>query len=254
LWFIHNKMSLNWSKTKFMILSGSKLPDFKTLNLFGMGVEVVSEFKLLGILIDNKFSFSNHIKQLKLKVNSKLFSLKKLFFLSFEVKLHFFKSFILPHFDYCSTIFIYMNNKSILSIEKFFNNCIYLLLKIDLFKLTIENQFAALNCYTLFPFRLRLFQRFSMLVFKIMNRNMLLTLFCKLNFKKNIRTLRSGSLLLLEPLLISSNKAKRRLDHFLISTVNSILKNSIYLSFSDFKIFINNNICNLSSKFFTLIN
>ena len=66
-----------------------------------VNIEVVSSFKLLGVMIDRKLDFHNHVDVLKTLVNRKLFSYKKLFFLSFATKVQFFKTFILPHFDYC---------------------------------------------------------------------------------------------------------------------------------------------------------
>ncbi len=69
--------------------------------MYGIDVEVVGSFRLLGIVIDKELNFYDHINALKVLVNRKLFSFKRLFFLSFEIKVQFFKTFILPHFNYC---------------------------------------------------------------------------------------------------------------------------------------------------------
>ncbi len=90
-WIIYNKLYLNWSKTKFMVLSNNHSVFPKNVLLEGTSIEVVEEFKVLGIILDNKLSFINYISSLKKTVNRKLFSLKKIFFLSFYVKLHFLK-------------------------------------------------------------------------------------------------------------------------------------------------------------------
>ena len=50
-------------------------------------IEVVSEFKLLGIVIDNKLSFSGYIKQLRATVFSKLFAIQKIFYLPFNINI-----------------------------------------------------------------------------------------------------------------------------------------------------------------------
>lgn len=68
----------------------------KEISIEGNMVEVVDNFKLLGVTLDKDLILQPHIKSLKNKVNAKLFSLKKLKFLSFPVKLQFFKSFLLP--------------------------------------------------------------------------------------------------------------------------------------------------------------
>ena len=70
-------------------------------------VRVVSSFKLLGVTIDKKLNFSEHCSNIKRIVNRKLYSIKRLFFLCTSVKIHFFKRFILPYFDYCLSLIIY---------------------------------------------------------------------------------------------------------------------------------------------------
>ena len=62
-------------------------------------VFVTDEFKLLGVLIDNKLTFNQHIVNICKKVNNKLFSIKRLAYLPFSVKLQFYKTFIRSLFD-----------------------------------------------------------------------------------------------------------------------------------------------------------
>jgi hypothetical protein len=101
-WIKYNKLYINWSKTKFMFITNCKLntcfvtlPDekfcLKTKSLFyrpcfvdllGNQVEVVTEFKLLGVTIDDKLTFEPHVKLLRAKVTQKLFAIKKIFYLS----------------------------------------------------------------------------------------------------------------------------------------------------------------------------
>ena len=90
-----------------MIITNKHIPVKSSIYLCNNKIEVVDNFKLLGILIDNKFSFHDYVKNLIKTVNAKLFSYKKMFYLSKNVKLQFFKSFIMPHFDYCVSLAIY---------------------------------------------------------------------------------------------------------------------------------------------------
>ena len=60
------------------------------IDLLGNQVEVVTEFKLLGVTIDEKLTFEPHVKLLRAKVTQKLFAIKKIFYLSHSIKLHFF--------------------------------------------------------------------------------------------------------------------------------------------------------------------
>ena len=102
-WCELNKLDINWSKTFFMIITNkhikSRLP--KEININGTPVKIVESFKLLGITLDNKLNFSNYCADIQSSINCKLYSIKRLFYLSTSVKIQFFKSFILPYFDYC---------------------------------------------------------------------------------------------------------------------------------------------------------
>ena len=93
-------------------------------------VQVVIQFRLLGITIDYKLSFDKHVGELKQVINKRLFSIHRLFYLSPKVKLQFFKSFILPHFDYCSTLFIYFSKRAIQKLANCYNFFFFKLFKI----------------------------------------------------------------------------------------------------------------------------
>ena len=88
-------------------------------------IEVFDEFKLLGCFIDDKLSFKKHSSNLKTNVCRKLFAIKNIFFLSFDIKIHFFKTFLLPHFDNCASLFIYYSNTLINKLNKLYNLCLF---------------------------------------------------------------------------------------------------------------------------------
>ena len=69
-------------------------PSFITVN--GVKIEAVNKFKLLGITIDSDLSFQLYVTELRKQINKRLYSIKKLFYLSFSVKVQFFKIFLLP--------------------------------------------------------------------------------------------------------------------------------------------------------------
>ena len=84
----HHQMIINWAKTKFMILTNKKIAFPKVINLLNNDVEVVEDFKLLRIMINIKLNFGKYFENLKLKVKSKLFAIKKLCFLSEKVRIY----------------------------------------------------------------------------------------------------------------------------------------------------------------------
>jgi hypothetical protein len=83
---------------------------------------------LTGVTIDKKLSFNKHASQLSIDINKKLFGIKRLFYLPYAVKLQFFKTFILPHFDYGMTLAIYFHSKAIQKICKSYYFCLHKLL------------------------------------------------------------------------------------------------------------------------------
>jgi hypothetical protein len=108
------------------ITVGSKLVNDKSEDI---KVSVVDMFKILGVTIDNKLNFVEHCSNLKKIVNKKLYSIKRLFFLCTSVKIHFFKTFILPYFDYCLSLIIYFPLSAYQTLNNCFNRCLYKLFK-----------------------------------------------------------------------------------------------------------------------------
>ena len=89
----------------------------------GQTVKVVDQFKLLGVTIDNKLNFEKYASLLNKKQSTK----RCTFFLCQSVKLRFSKSFIMPHFDYCLTLFCYLPKSPL---QKIYNTYNYTFLKL----------------------------------------------------------------------------------------------------------------------------
>ena len=74
--------------------------DFKCEN---SSIPVTKEFEMLGITIDNKLKFDNHVAKIYRKVSQQIAVLKRMKkMLSFETRRDLYLVFILPHFNYCS--------------------------------------------------------------------------------------------------------------------------------------------------------
>jgi len=93
--------------------------------------EFVPETKILGVTLDNKLKFDKHISNVITKVNSKAFMLSKnlkMFSSNFRTTL--FKIFIMPNFEYCSTLFSHNGNNSLFTkLEKAFSKSLKRILK-----------------------------------------------------------------------------------------------------------------------------
>ena len=57
--------------------------------------KLFQKFKLLGVTLDKKLNFNNYSNEIKILITRKMYSIKRLFFLSMSVKFQFLKSFIL---------------------------------------------------------------------------------------------------------------------------------------------------------------
>jgi hypothetical protein len=88
-------LDINWDKTELMFFTQEREIDFpKTIMIQNKTLNVIDKFKLLNIIIDNDLTFLPQVA--RIKINQRLFSIKKIFFLENSVKLLFFKTFILP--------------------------------------------------------------------------------------------------------------------------------------------------------------
>ena len=72
-WFIANKLTLNLSKTKFMVFSKlrkkkAKEKKFK-ININNYSIKQVNEMKYLGVILDTKLNWHNHIQYICSKLS-----------------------------------------------------------------------------------------------------------------------------------------------------------------------------------------
>ena len=116
-----------------MVITNKRIKGLKELKEISIGnscVQIVEKFRLLAVLIDSKLNFEQNVSQLRIQVNRKIYSIKKLFFLPLEIKIQFFKTFIVPIFDYCSTLLIYYSKQAIQKLANSYYLCIFKLFKV----------------------------------------------------------------------------------------------------------------------------
>jgi len=111
-WCETNTMIPNAQKTKSMFISASrhvqnKVQTISNQNLLLQGqlIEKSSSEKLLGVHIDKHLSWKVHVENTLKKCNSLLYLLLRIrYFINVHVRKLFFNAYILPHLDYCCTI------------------------------------------------------------------------------------------------------------------------------------------------------
>ena len=113
-WLIANKLTLNASKTEFMLIgSRQRLSTFDkspSLSIDDKSIKHVSSTKSLGVHIDENLSWNVHIETIPKKIASGLGALKRCTRFVPQSTLHsVFNALIQPHFDYCSVVWGHCN-------------------------------------------------------------------------------------------------------------------------------------------------
>jgi hypothetical protein len=156
-WCKHNKLYINWDKTFAMFITNKNKIILPTqIEFENISIKVVNEFKLLGVVIDNKLKFDKFIGQQCANIYKRLYSIKRLFFLPHKVKVLFFKAFIMPYFDYCSSLSIYFNKMALYKLNKLYYICLFKLFRFNFLNWGLEkiNNFLLENNLISFQFRI----------------------------------------------------------------------------------------------------
>ena len=119
-------------------------------------VSVVTSFRLLGVILDSKSS-TLVLAATCMLINRKLFSIKRLFYLSTSVKLQFFKTFLLPYFDYCISLAVYFSKATLQKWCTCYYASLFKLFKFDFTDLESNQINDRLKSYGLFAFQHRVF-------------------------------------------------------------------------------------------------
>ena len=117
-WLHGNKLTLNLTKTKSMIIgSNRKLVGISsfTLSIFDTDINSVSSFKYLGVMLSSTFTWSDHIEYISCKVNKNLGLLRRIkYYLPYDARLLFYNSLVLPIFDYADLVWGDKDNVSLM--------------------------------------------------------------------------------------------------------------------------------------------
>ena len=104
-WFSQNYLIVNSIKTQGMILgSHTHIPEFF---IGDTKVELANSLKILGVTIDNKLTYREHISNMLKKVYAKIGVLKRP--MPHNMSLSLYKAYLLPHFEYLSQLLIGIN-------------------------------------------------------------------------------------------------------------------------------------------------
>ena len=118
-WLPANQLTLNVKKSKFLLIgSSSRLSKVGSILISADDIPLdnVDSYTYLGIVINNWFSWTDHIDYIRGKISEKLSLLRHIkSYLPLNARIMFFNSFILPLFDYGDIIWGDRGNASLMS-------------------------------------------------------------------------------------------------------------------------------------------
>jgi hypothetical protein len=137
-WCSQNSMKINTTKTKAMFITShaknkAVLNSDNQIQLANENIEISNSEKLLGVHIDSKLTWHIHVENTLKKCNSLLYLLGRIkYYLSIPMRKLYFNSYILPHLDYCCTIWGNCNSDLINSVICFQKRAARLILDVNI--------------------------------------------------------------------------------------------------------------------------
>lgn len=134
-WLCHNSLSLNLTKTKYMLIGKNyTLSSLDTTNFYvelnNYKIEQVKEIKYLGVIIDENLKFKKHCEYILNKMSKKVNFMRRIGGnLTMSTKILLYKAIISPHIEYCSSILFNFNQNEIEKLQKLQNKSMRTILK-----------------------------------------------------------------------------------------------------------------------------
>lgn len=156
-----NKLKLNVNKTKFMVIGSNREC---ILKMDGIEIEKVDTMKYLGVVIDEKLNFKENIEYLRKKMTKKvsfMMRMKKRF--DQDTKLLLYKTLVMPHLDYCSSILFLNNDTDLKMLQKQQNRALRTILNAD----RMTNIRSMLDRLDLMDVKQRIVYNVLMLIYKM---------------------------------------------------------------------------------------
>ena len=104
-WFAVNKLSLNLSKTNFMLFTNSRRDQNISISINNCEIDMVYKTKFLGVMIDNKLKWKDHVAMVKFKLSKSIAIMRKAkHLLDRRSGMILYFSLFLPYLSYCCEV------------------------------------------------------------------------------------------------------------------------------------------------------
>ena len=109
-WFLNNKLIVNYDKTKLMVFTNRNI-DFNNVNkrVNEFSFECVNSLKFLGVIINHKLKWNEHINAVCNKLAKNIGILYKVQFYPLDILKMLYHTLITPYLNYCSTVWANFN-------------------------------------------------------------------------------------------------------------------------------------------------
>ena len=99
-WFDINKLKLNIEKTKILPYINSGILKIKNITIDNIKIDIVNNYKFLGIYLDSQMTYKKHINYLSNKLSKIIYTIKKISFLDTKNLILLYNSFYLSNLSY----------------------------------------------------------------------------------------------------------------------------------------------------------
>ena len=113
-WVNSNGLMLNLKKTHFMIFSRQKITHDPVLKINNFNIKRINEARFLGVIIDEKLTWSAHIRALKCKMSRYIGIMYKIKSkVPLNIRLQIYHSFVQSHLNFCSLVWGFAKRSNI---------------------------------------------------------------------------------------------------------------------------------------------
>lgn len=166
-WLKGKKLMLNVKKTKYMLITNkNRSGREESLCINHEDIECVKVMKYLGVMVDDKLKFNDHVDYTVKKAAQKFGVLCRIHDnLTMENKIMLYKAIIAPHFEYCASILFLANKQQKRRMQLIQNKAMRLILRCD----RMTSIAAMRECLQWLSVEERVVYSTLVLVFKIKN-------------------------------------------------------------------------------------
>ena len=196
-WCKCNDMLINTTKTKVMLITThqkrtSLINGQLSLHLNDDELNMITNDKVLGIIIDNNLTWSQHVDKVCKKITTNLWLLARIKdYLNTSHRVQFYKTYIQPHIDYCNTVWGGTSQVNLNRIFRLQKRACKIILDYN-----VENVLESMEELKILSIYDRLYLRKAKFMYKISNNECppyINELFHEPILHENVPTLRSSS-------------------------------------------------------------